>query len=73
MDKYKKFVLNIGMRRIYIVIDILMLFFYIVCLIILDEVTGYTKVVFNVLSNILLVGLSILTTTIISVPLITLK
>lgn len=73
MGKYKKFVLNIGMRRIYIVIDILMLFFYIVCLIILDEVTGYTKVVFNVLSNILLVGLSILTTTIISVPLITLK
>ena len=49
MGKYKKFVLNIGMRRIYIVIDILMLFFYIVCLIILDEVTGYTKVVFNVL------------------------
>lgn len=68
--KIKKFTANIGTIVLYVTIDIIMLYLYIVCLNILNASEGTMETVFNVISNILLVGISILTTTIITVPLI---
>lgn len=58
---------------LYIGVDILFFILYLVCLDMLNAAEDGWKNFLNVVSNILLVGISILTTTIITVPLIKLK
>lgn len=70
MKKNKKYKLKILNMLICAAIDVAMIYFYIVCINILNTAVGTRADVFNVISNILIVGISILTTSLITVPLI---